>query len=35
MSVEMPLNIKLDTLKSEGYQAVIYGACLRDSILTF
>jgi len=35
MSIEMPLNVKLilNTLQSEGYQAFIYGACIRDSLL--
>ena len=35
MSIEMPLNVKLilDILESEGYQAFIYGACIRDSLL--
>lgn len=35
MSVEMPLNVKLivDTLESEGHQAFVYGACIRDSLL--
>lgn len=35
MSIEMPLNVKLilNTLESEGYQAFIYGACIRDSLL--
>jgi len=35
MPIEMPLNVKLilDILESEGYQAFIYGACIRDSLL--
>ena len=35
MTIEMPLNVKLilDILQSEGYQAFIYGACIRDSLL--
>lgn len=35
MIIAMPANVKLilDTLQGEGYQAFIYGACVRDSLL--
>ncbi|MEQ8235866.1 MAG: CCA tRNA nucleotidyltransferase [Syntrophomonadaceae bacterium] len=35
MKIDMPANVKLilDTLQGQGYQAFIYGACVRDSIL--
>lgn len=35
MTIEIPLNIKLilDMLQAEGYQAFIYGACIRDYLM--
>jgi tRNA nucleotidyltransferase (CCA-adding enzyme) len=35
MTLEMPINVKLilDTLQDQGYQAFIYGACVRDTLL--
>lgn len=35
MQIEIPVNVKLilDTLQSQGYQAYVYGACIRDSLL--
>lgn len=35
MKIEMPENIKLilNLLQAEGYQAFVYGACIRDSLL--
>ncbi|CFX41072.1 Poly A polymerase, head domain [Syntrophomonas zehnderi OL-4] len=35
MQIEIPINVKLimDTLQTEGYQAFIYGACIRDTLL--
>lgn len=35
MQIKIPINVKLilDTLQAEGYQAFIYGACIRDTLL--
>ncbi len=35
MQITMPLNVKLilDTLQAQGYQAFVYGACIRDTLL--
>ncbi|MEN6325360.1 MAG: hypothetical protein ABFD18_03995 [Syntrophomonas sp.] len=35
MKIEMPDNVKLilNLLQAEGYQAFVYGACIRDSLL--
>ena len=35
MKIDMPINVKqiLDTLQAQGYQAFIYGACIRDTLL--
>lgn len=35
MQIDMPINVKqiLDILQAQGYQAFIYGACIRDTLL--
>lgn len=35
MQITMPPNVKLilDTLQAQGYQAFVYGACIRDTLL--
>jgi tRNA nucleotidyltransferase (CCA-adding enzyme) len=35
VQIDIPANVKLifDILQNEGYQAYIYGACIRDTLL--